>query len=112
MLPLVATADRWDLGGVSTAWHPDTGLPTVMVYDSHPGGAGFADRGYHRIDTWLTATRDAVAACPCPRGCPRCVYSPRCGSGNRPLDKSGAHLLLDLLLHALTGPPPSPSGNG
>ncbi|WP_116112392.1 DEAD/DEAH box helicase [Austwickia chelonae] len=111
LLPLIATADRWDIGGVSAAWHPDTGLPTVLVHDGHPGGAGFADRGYRRIETWLTATRQAVAECPCTRGCPSCVHSPKCGNGNRPLDKAGAILLLDLVLHALAGSPPPPVGS-
>lgn len=85
----MATCDRWDIGGVSTAVHPDTGLPTVFVYDGHPGGAGFADRGYARIAEWLGATRAAVTACECAAGCPSCVYSPKCGNGNDPLDKAG-----------------------
>jgi DEAD/DEAH box helicase domain-containing protein len=105
MLPLFATADRWDIGGVSTALHPDTGLPTILVYDGHPGGAGFAERGYRRVRDWLAATRHAVAACECPSGCPSCVQSPKCGNGNEPLDKAGAIALLDLTLrHA--GPTP------
>ena len=70
MLPLVATSDRWDIGGVSTALHPDTGLPTILVYDGHPGGAGFAERGFAAARTWLGATRDAIAACECPAGLP------------------------------------------
>lgn len=98
LLPLVATCDRWDVGGVSTAAHADTGLPTVFVYDGHPGGAGFADRGYAEIERWLSATRDAIAACGCTSGCPSCVQSPKCGNGNQPLDKDGALLLLDAVL--------------
>ena len=98
MLPLFATADRWDIGGVSTALHPDTGLPTILIYDGHPGGAGFAERGYRRVREWLTATRDAIAACECATGCPSCIQSPKCGSGNEPLDKAGAIALLDLTL--------------
>jgi DEAD/DEAH box helicase domain-containing protein len=98
MLPLVATSDRWDVGGVSTALHPDTGLPTILVYDGHPGGAGFAERGFDRAVTWLTATRDAIAACECRAGCPSCVQSPKCGNGNEPLDKAGAIRLLDAVL--------------
>ncbi|MGI8718266.1 MAG: DEAD/DEAH box helicase [Lapillicoccus sp.] len=100
LLPLVATADRWDIGGVSTACHPDTGVPTVLIYDGHPGGAGFAERGYAAVRTWLQATREAVAACRCTSGCPSCVQSPKCGNGNEPLDKSGAVLLLDATLDA------------
>jgi len=103
MLPLVATSDRWDIGGVSTALHPDTGLPTVLVYDGYPGGAGFAERGYEAMDTWLTGTRDAIAGCACLAGCPSCVQSPKCGNGNEPLDKARAVTLLDL---TLDGPRP------
>ncbi|MFD6677682.1 DEAD/DEAH box helicase [Rhodococcus zopfii] len=101
LLPLVATCDRGDIGGVSTALHADTGLPTVFVYDGHPGGAGFAERGHTRIVEWLTATRDAVLACECATGCPSCVYSPKCGNGNDPLDKAGAIALLGAVLTAL-----------
>jgi DEAD/DEAH box helicase domain-containing protein len=99
LLPLFATCDRWDIGGVSTALHPDTGTLTVFVYDGHPGGAGFAERGYVEADAWLAATREAIAACECPTGCPSCVQSPKCGNQNNPLDKPGAVALLDLLLH-------------
>lgn len=90
LFPLVATADRWDIGGVSTALHPDTGLPTILVYDGYPGGAGFAHRGYRAAATWPEATADAIEACRCERGCPSCVQSPKCGNGNEPLDKPGA----------------------
>ncbi|MBR7743380.1 DEAD/DEAH box helicase [Phycicoccus sp. BSK3Z-2] len=100
MLPLVATSDRWDVGGVSTALHPDTGLPTVMVYDGYPGGAGFADRAFSAFGTWVRATRDAVLGCPCRTGCPACVQSPKCGNGNEPLDKRGAVTVLELALDA------------
>jgi DEAD/DEAH box helicase domain-containing protein len=98
MLPLVATCDRWDVGGVSTARHPDTGLPTVMVFDGYPGGAGFAERAYDVVETWLRATRDAVLGCSCTDGCPACVQSPKCGNGNEPLDKAGAVTVLELVL--------------
>ncbi len=98
LLPLFATCDRWDIGGVSTALHPDTGQLTVFVYDGHPGGAGFAERGFHAARAWLTATRDAIAACRCEDGCPSCVQSPKCGNGNNPLDKRSAVALLDVLL--------------
>ncbi|MCH8613942.1 DEAD/DEAH box helicase [Arsenicicoccus dermatophilus] len=106
MLPLVATADRWDVGGVSTPLHPDTGLPTILVYDGHQGGAGFAERGYERATTWLRSTADAIRACGCQAGCPSCVQSPKCGNGNEPLDKAGALRLLDGLVHEMiTGSP-------
>ena len=98
LLPLFATCDRWDIGGVSTALHPDTGTCTVFVYDGHPGGAGFAEQGYVRGAAWLRATREAIAACECPAGCPSCVQSPKCGNGNEPLDKARAVQLLDVVL--------------
>lgn len=98
LLPLIATADRWDIGGVSTACHPDTGLPTILVYDGHPGGAGFAERGFRAAKAWLTATREAVTGCGCQGGCPSCVQSPKCGNGNEPLSKPGAVALLGALL--------------
>ncbi|MDP9399187.1 MAG: DUF1998 domain-containing protein, partial [Actinomycetota bacterium] len=98
LLPLFATCDRWDIGGVSTALHEDTGRTTVFVYDGHPGGAGFAERAHATARSWLQATREAIAACECDSGCPSCVQSPKCGNGNDPLDKAGAVRLLDVLL--------------
>ncbi|GHC35483.1 helicase [Streptomyces cinnamoneus] len=102
MLPLFATCDRWDIGGVSVPLHPDTLLPTVFVYDGHPGGAGFAERAFNTAARWLGATREAIASCECDTGCPSCIQSPKCGNGNDPLDKRGA---IRLLTHLLTGAP-------
>jgi DEAD/DEAH box helicase domain-containing protein len=98
LLPLFATCDRWDIGGVSTARHADTGRLTVFVYDGHPGGAGFSARGFEAAQAWLTATRETIRSCGCPDGCPSCVQSPKCGNQNHPLDKAGAVRLLDVLL--------------
>jgi DEAD/DEAH box helicase domain-containing protein len=98
LLPLMATCDRWDIGGLSTANHPDTGTPTVFVYDGHQGGAGFAERAYATASAWLTATREAIATCGCTAGCPACVQSPKCGNGNNPLSKDAAVHVLDAVL--------------
>ncbi|RAO33666.1 putative ATP-dependent helicase YprA [Micromonospora noduli] len=98
LLPLMATCDRWDIGGISTALHPDTEAPTVFVYDGHPGGAGFAERAYGTAAAWLRATRDAIAECGCDTGCPSCVQSPKCGNGNNPLSKPDAIRVLDVVL--------------
>jgi DEAD/DEAH box helicase domain-containing protein len=101
LLPLFATCDRWDIGGVSTARHENTGEATVFVHDGHPGGAGFADRGFAALVPWLRATREAIVSCECPAGCPSCVQSPKCGNGNDPLDKAGAVIVLEAVLGAL-----------
>ena len=98
LLPLVATCDRWDIGGVSTPLHPDTGLTTIFVYDGYPGGAGITERGFHTSERWLRATFETIRQCPCARGCPSCVQSPKCGNGNEPLDKTGAAALLAAIL--------------
>jgi DEAD/DEAH box helicase domain-containing protein len=98
MLPLLALCDRWDLGGLSTAHHPDTDRATVFVYDGHPGGAGLAERSYLRLPEHLAMTRTTIDTCGCRHGCPSCVQSPKCGNGNDPLHKAGAVAVLDLLL--------------
>ncbi|GIH11563.1 hypothetical protein Rhe02_96300 [Rhizocola hellebori] len=106
LLPLVASCDRWDIGGLSIARHADTDAPTIFVYDGHPGGAGFAERAFHMAQAWLTATRDTVKSCACERGCPSCVQSPKCGNGNNPLDKQGAIAVLTTILSHLPTPAP------
>ena len=106
LLPLLATCDRWDIGGVSTALHPDTMLPTVFVYDGHPGGAGFADEGFARFHEWIEATWETVRSCGCEDGCPSCVQSPKCGNGNQPLDKRAALKLLGALVTMTEGEAP------
>jgi DEAD/DEAH box helicase domain-containing protein len=98
MLPLWAMCDRWDIGGLSTNLHADTGRPTVFVYDGHPGGVGICERGFDQFEGWVTDTERMVAACPCNEGCPSCVQSPKCGNLNELLDKRGARELLGRLL--------------
>ncbi|MFF2025793.1 DEAD/DEAH box helicase [Streptomyces sp. NPDC058171] len=111
MLPLFATCDRWDIGGVSVPLHADTLLPTVFVYDGHPGGAGFAERAFRTARDWLTATREAIGACECAAGCPSCIQSPKCGNGNEPLHKRGALRLLTTLLADAPQRDADPDGN-
>lgn len=101
LLPLVASCDRGDIGGVSTAVGPESGLPSIFVYDGYPGGAGFADRGFRQLETWWEATATAIESCECPAGCPSCVQSPKCGNGNDPLDKAGAIRVLRVVLDEL-----------
>jgi DEAD/DEAH box helicase domain-containing protein len=98
LLPLVATCDRWDVGGVSTAYHPDVGACAIFIYDGYPGGAGISERGFTQGQRLLRATLEAIRACPCRDGCPSCVQSPKCGNGNEPLDKRTAADLLEAIL--------------
>ena len=78
--------------------HPQTGAPTIFVYDGHPGGVGITERGFERFEGWVSDTERLLAACPCERGCPSCVQSPKCGNLNEPLSKKGASSLLRALL--------------
>lgn len=98
LLPAFAPCDRWDIGGVSTALHPDTGLATIFVHDGMEGGAGFAYRGYEEAEQWLRATLERLTRCGCTDGCPACVVSPKCGNANQVLNKADAAELLALLL--------------
>jgi DEAD/DEAH box helicase domain-containing protein len=90
LLPLWAMCDRWDIGGLSTNIHPQTGRPTVFVYDGHPGGVGITERGFEQFEGWVRDTAELLRGCPCTDGCPSCVQSPKCGNLNDMLDKAGA----------------------
>jgi DEAD/DEAH box helicase domain-containing protein len=98
LLPLIATCDRWDVGGLSTPLHLDTGCATIFIYDGYAGGAGITERGFVSGERLVEATFEAVRQCPCAHGCPSCVQSPKCGNGNEPLDKQGAVALLAAML--------------
>ena len=97
LLPLFTICDRWDVGGLSIAAHPQTGEPTIFVYDGYPGGAGIAELAFEAAERHVRATLDLVESCGCDAGCPSCVQSPKCGNWNEYLDKQGAILLLRLL---------------
>jgi DEAD/DEAH box helicase domain-containing protein len=90
LLPLWAMCDRWDIGGLSTNIHPQTGRPTVFIYDGHAGGVGLTERGFEEFEGWVRDTAELLAGCPCSDGCPSCVQSPKCGNLNDLLDKAGA----------------------
>jgi DEAD/DEAH box helicase domain-containing protein len=99
ILPLFAICDRWDVGGVSIARHADTALPTIVIYDAMPGGAGVSELAYEAADRHLHATLESIEGCRCASGCPSCVQSPKCGNGNDHLDKHAAIALLRAILH-------------
>ena len=95
LLPLFAMCDRWDIGGLSTNVHEQTGRPTVFVYEGHAGGVGIAERGFDRFADWVADTARLLERCPCRAGCPSCVQSPKCGNLNEFLDKTAARTLLE-----------------
>jgi DEAD/DEAH box helicase domain-containing protein len=98
LLPLWAMCDRWDIGGLSTNLHFQTGSPTIFVYDGHAGGVGITERGFDAFEGWAADTAKLLEGCPCDHGCPSCVQSPKCGNLNEPLDKAGALMLLQRML--------------
>ena len=100
ILPLFTICDRWDVGGVSIAEAPHSGLPSVFIYDGYPGGAGIAELAFSAADRHLEATAEVLDDCPCTTGCPSCVQSPKCGNGNEPLDKMAALALVRTTLGA------------
>jgi len=108
VLPLIAMCDRWDIGGLSTNYHPQTGAATIFIYDGHPGGIGITRTAYQRFEELCGDAHRLIAECPCASGCPSCVQSPKCGNLNEPLSKAGARALLELLL-ACAGEPAVPS---
>jgi DEAD/DEAH box helicase domain-containing protein len=98
VLPLIAMCDRWDIGGLSTNMHPQTGGPTIFIYDGHPGGIGITRLAYQRFEELCRDAHRLIAECPCKSGCPSCVQSPKCGNLNEPLSKAGAKTVLDGML--------------
>jgi DEAD/DEAH box helicase domain-containing protein len=98
LLPLWAMCDRWDIGGLSTNVHFQTGRPTIFIYDGHPGGVGITERGFEAFEGWVEDTARMLTGCPCESGCPSCVQSPKCGNLNELLDKTGALTLLRRML--------------
>jgi len=101
VLPLLAMCDRWDIGGLSTNVHFQTGRPTIFIYDGHPGGVGISRRGYDEFERLVADAARLVGECPCESGCPSCVQSPKCGNLNEPLHKAGALELMEGMINAI-----------
>lgn len=112
LLPVFALCDRWDLGGVSYWGQPQLDQPAIFIYDGHAGGAALAEQGWEIVGPWLDAVEDLLRDCPCEEGCPACIQSPKCGNGNKPLDKAGAKELVRRLKGRLLAPLPPPAGEG
>lgn len=100
VLPLLAMCDRWDIGGLSTNAHPQTGGPTIFIYDGHLGGVGITRQGFLRFEELVRDAHALIGECPCESGCPSCVQSPKCGNLNEPLHKAGALEVLGRMLGA------------
>ena len=100
LLPLFAMCDRWDIGGLSTELHWQTGAPSIFLYDGHPGGIGITRKGFHDFESLTASTHKLISSCRCEAGCPSCVQSPKCGNLNEPLDKWGAIRILGEMLNA------------
>ena len=98
VLPLIAMCDRWDIGGLSTNFHAQTGHATIFIYDAHPGGIGIARTAFARFEELCADAARLIGECPCADGCPSCVQSPKCGNLNEPLSKAGARALLARML--------------
>ncbi len=120
IMPLLVMTDRNDLGGISTPFHPQTGKAAIFIYDGVPGGLGLSKQAFNRAEALLQRTFDAIVSCPCKTGCPACVHSPKCGSGNRPIDKFSARKIVEMILAghetepfqsivSLSSPPGSPA---
>jgi len=101
VLPLLAMCDRWDIGGLSTNIHFQTGEPTIFIYDGHPGGVGIAKRGYDEFERLVGDAARLVGECPCADGCPSCVQSPKCGNLNEPLHKQGSLELMESIINLI-----------
>ena len=98
ILPLTVTCDRWDIGGYSFSFHPQTKAATIFIYDGYPGGIGIVDTAYSRSTLILKSAYEVIRTCKCDTGCPSCIQSPKCGNNNNPLDKKGALLLLKQMI--------------
>jgi DEAD/DEAH box helicase domain-containing protein len=110
LLPVFALCDRWDLGGVSYWSQPQLDQPAIFIYDGHAGGAALAEQGFGIVGPWLTAVEELLRSCPCTEGCPACIQSPKCGNGNKPLDKAGGLELVRRLRARLEHAPAFPDG--
>jgi DEAD/DEAH box helicase domain-containing protein len=112
VLPLLAMCDRWDIGGLSTNVHFQTGRPTIFIHDGYPGGVGIARRGFECFERLVADAATLIGECPCADGCPSCVQSPKCGNLNEPLHKQGALELMTAMLSRRTSAGAPQAGDG
>jgi DEAD/DEAH box helicase domain-containing protein len=98
IIPFHVMCDRFDIGGVSTPYHEDTKMATIFIYDGFEGGIGLTGKAFDLIEEITRMTQELVKDCTCEEGCPACIYSPKCGNDNKPLDKEGTLFILDQML--------------
>jgi DEAD/DEAH box helicase domain-containing protein len=113
LMPLHVMCDRWDIGGLSSPMFGENGEPVIFVYDAYEGGIGLAEKAYEVLPALLASAHELVRDCMCEKGCPSCIYSPKCGNDNQPLDKDATILILGELCHEPTTPEPAmePAGS-
>jgi DEAD/DEAH box helicase domain-containing protein len=95
LMPLHVMCDRWDIGGLSSPMYGDDGEPAIFVYDAYEGGIGLAEKAYEVLPDLFATALELVRDCRCEKGCPSCIYSPKCGNDNRPLDKEATVMILE-----------------
>ncbi|MHA2369572.1 MAG: Zn-binding domain-containing protein, partial [Candidatus Hodarchaeales archaeon] len=104
MTPMIAMCDRGDIGGFSTVSFGTDEKSAIILYDIFPGGIGIVEKCFEQLETLMAAAQELIQDCPCERGCPSCIQSPKCGSNNEPLDKEIGLVILRELLWRLQNP--------
>lgn len=112
LMPLHVMCDRWDIGGLSSAMYGENGEPVIFVYDAYEGGIGLAEKAYEVLPSLLKSAHELVQDCPCEKGCPSCIFSPKCGNDNQPLDKDATTLILGEICHECAIPESAPEHAG
>ncbi|MCX7823549.1 MAG: DUF1998 domain-containing protein [Syntrophobacterales bacterium] len=102
MFPLLILCDRGDIGGIAYPLHPEVGRSAIFIYDGYEGGIGICEKAFDMIEPLLDKVRQLLESCSCLKGCPSCIHSPRCGSGNKPLDKEAAKKIAQTLLQPVS----------
>ena len=102
LLALLSMCDPFDLGGKIDS--SQLGKPGLFMFDRYPGGLGFCEQGWSRLDELAESALEHLQACACDGGCPACVglpvlrvaqqQDPDLGRGHDMPGKEAARLLL------------------
>ena len=82
---------------MSTNYHDDTQEATIFIYDGYEGGIGICEKAVDVFVDLLDSTIDLLNNCQCKKGCPACIYSPKCGNDNKPLHKGATKYILEYM---------------